>query len=368
MKQNIWKIFGLKAAFALLAVAVVCWFFAPPSSAQRKRNTARSSQRRAAVKAYNVFYHTTKEHRQSCSDCHRAPTGFSTAETAGDEKYRYPDINDYPGHDSCVNCHRQQFFNGARPQICTICHTRVSPRDKVRFAFPVPSKADEFATRFPHDIHQDLIAGKTPTEAQPGGNKKIDYNSCTICHYLADKTSYRVVSRKPQAVQLEQGLVASPHNEKSSFEEGFFRLSPSGHDSCFNCHYSEVKPTRNDCAGCHILNRQSGAELNRFERMSLKFNHDEKNESNTPHPHNLECSKCHVRITQSADVRSLDPDVPFFTCVSCHNTQIKEEVKKRNDALTARQTNAQQQIFTCTYCHDSYVGSFQIPESHKAVK
>src|SRR5215210_5132281 len=125
MKRGAWKIFLSKSAAVLIVGLVLFSFFLLNISAQRRG------------RAYNRFAHSSAAHRkQSCSECHKSPTGFSSAVTASGERYRYPDITDYPDHDSCTDCHQQQFFRGARPAICSICHTKVSPRDKARFTFP----------------------------------------------------------------------------------------------------------------------------------------------------------------------------------------------------------------------------------------
>ncbi len=127
-----------------------------------QRRSAPSPKRKIAQrggKVYNNFVHNIAGHRESCSSCHKSPTGFFSAETLTGESYKYPDITDYPDHDSCINCHRQQFFRGAKPAICSICHTKVSPRDKARFAFPRANQSQEFSIRFPHNVHQDIIAG-----------------------------------------------------------------------------------------------------------------------------------------------------------------------------------------------------------------
>ncbi len=337
---------------------------------------------------YNNFDHSTAAHRkQSCNECHKLPTGLSSAENADGENYKYPDITDYPDHDSCLDCHRQQFFKGARPAICSICHTKVSPRDKVRFAFPKASQAEEFTIRFPHDVHQDIIANlKKPSPRETNvaaahfvnarfsfaagmqDDKKTDYNNCTICHAPKAAKSYPVKPRRPQMTGLESGLVAASHTEKVAASAGYFKDVPNGHNSCFNCHYSEQKPTRSDCAGCHIPSRKPTVESNVMERITLKFNHDQMTEGGT-NPHDKECTACHLRITQSEDLRLLNPDVPVFTCGgSCHGTKIKMEISQREEDLTEKQKNPQHQIKSCSYCHNSFIGSFQVPESHKTVK
>jgi hypothetical protein len=374
MKQNAWKISLSKVTVILIVASVL---ISPSSlfeiSAQRGKKV--QSNR----KIYNRFAHDNAAHRkQSCSSCHKAPTGFSNAETAAGASYRYPDITDYPDHDSCFDCHRQQLFRGARPAICSICHTKVSPRDKARFAFPVPNQPEEFGVRFPHNAHQDIIAKVAIPQTKP--NEKTDYNNCTICHLPAKDKIYNTAPRRPQMVALETGLVVAAHREKIQAPVGYFKTRPNGHDSCFNCHYSEQKPTRNDCAGCHIPLGNPLAESNVLERLSLNFNHDSKKEKIDldektgkenkifVYNHAQECTSCHLRITQSADLRMLDPDVPFFTCAKCHVDEIKSEVNRRNEDLVKRKANAQHQIQSCSFCHNTFVGSYQLPESHKVIK
>ena len=387
MKHEAWKLFLSKLTVILLVSLVLSSFYSFDVSAQKKRN---KTQRKSSGKVYNNFAHNITPHQQSCNSCHKTPTGLSTAELPGGESYKYPDINDYPVHDACISCHRQQFFKGARPAICAICHTKVSPRDKARFAFPIPNKPEEFSIRFPHDVHQDIIAGLDKPASRDGNvtaahfvnakftpiaavtdEKKTDYNNCTICHVAASGKIYDTAPRRPQLVALETGMVIASHTEKFTALAGHFKTVPNEHSSCFNCHYSEQRPTRNDCAGCHILRSKPLVDSNVIERLSLKFNHKQMTE-NGSNPHDKECSSCHVRITQSADLRTLDPDVPIFTCASkgtgCHSDEIKLELDRRDEDLVKKQANAQHQIQSCSYCHNSFVGLHQIPESHKGIK
>lgn len=375
MKRNAWKLFLPKLTVLLTVGLILFPICSLDVSAQRRR----SSGRTAANRAYSQFDHNVAAHsRQSCNECHKSPTGTSRSETVSGVDYRYPDITDYPDHDSCLDCHRQQFFRGARPAICTVCHTKVSPRDKARFEFKKSNQASEFAIRFPHDVHQDIIAKQTMPPARETNvaaahfvkakftvvanfqdDKRTDYNNCSICHAPAAARTYTTVPRKPQFTALETGMVVTPHREKIAATVGYFKGVPEGHDSCFNCHYSEQKPIRSDCAGCHILTRGRIAESNIIERYSLKFSHEETSEGGSL-VHDKECSQCHVRITQSADLRSLKPDVPILTCAtsSCHGNNLKAEISKRDD----------KEIKSCSYCHSEYIGSHQIPESHRAIK
>ncbi len=95
----------------------------------------------------------------------------------------FPDVADYPDHPSCVNCHRNEFFRGARPVICTICHTNVSPRDGTRHPFQNPEEGfvralkkprtsgTQFVMNFPHDRHQDVMARLSPLEDGADGRR-----------------------------------------------------------------------------------------------------------------------------------------------------------------------------------------------------
>jgi hypothetical protein len=122
---------------------------------------------------YSKFSHHVPQHRQACDTCHKFPTANWQAVRKGDEAF--PDVTDYPGHASCLGCHRQQFFSGARPAICSVCHTNPSPRDSARHPFASVGEtydlsakgkgtASQFAVDFPHDKHKDL------------------FENCAVCH------------------------------------------------------------------------------------------------------------------------------------------------------------------------------------------
>ncbi|HEX8891265.1 MAG TPA: cytochrome c3 family protein, partial [Pyrinomonadaceae bacterium] len=118
---------------------------------------------------YSRFRH--EDHRApvaklNCDDCHAIQSAAAPdAVTAAN----HPNIKGYPYHDSCVRCHRQQFFQGATPPICNVCHTRSSPRLTARDMDPFPKEGDqtvarEFPGYFPHALHQGVIARWRATE------------------------------------------------------------------------------------------------------------------------------------------------------------------------------------------------------------
>jgi hypothetical protein len=238
---------------------------------------------------------------------------------------KFPDIVDYPDHAACVSCHRPQFFKGARPPICSVCHTKTSPRDEARYPFRNPASRLQFTIEFPHDKHQDVIARRFTrprvdlAHALP---PQQNYNNCSICH--AQKTAT-------------------------------FKGAPSDHASCFNCHWKSQPPIATDCNGCHKLSAPYTAATEPA-RISAKFAHEGGGEKKN---HVLECTACHINITKSATLRGLKPDVPITACTECHNKDgLRQDVSKELAAID------KDRAFVCVYCHEPAVGSKDAPASH----
>ena len=266
-------------------------------------------QRRAAID-YSKFSHATPKHQAACNTCHKPPTRDWTKVSS------FPDIADYPDHDACVSCHRPQFFKGAKPPICSVCHSKTSPRDDVRFAFRNPATKLQFTTEFPHDKHQDVIALLRFAHRPQG------YNNCTICH--ASRTAT-------------------------------FKASPNDHASCFNCHWKSQEPVAANCNGCHKLAR-SPYLLVEPKRISSKFIHEGGGEKKQ---HIAECTTCHIHITKAASLRGLKPDVPITACTECHNKDgLRQDLSKELLAIDKNRS------FVCEYCHAANVGSLDAPASH----
>lgn len=311
----------------------------------------------AQKKSRNEFFHSTAAHKKiDCASCHKNPSG-NWEKASG-----FPDVADYPGHASCVGCHRSDFFAGNRPAICTICHTNPSPSNGTRFAFPVRSRSTEFTTIFPHDVHQDIIArndrpdGTVPAHFVNASFQSTilpedpppTFNNCAICH----QTTSALPKYANRTTLRGQGLAVAA-TETFTPGAGFFKNTPAGHASCFTCHYQGQKPIRTDCAGCHSLVAPY-SDSSVIKRYSLKFDHQ------SPNHVNKDCTICHVRITQNADLATMkDADVPFMTCASCHAKELKLETDKR---ASSTGTPA---VFQCAYCHSPEVGRFEIPPSHK---
>ncbi len=351
---------ALSACFLCLAI-----FDLHNTAQAQKRRVRRPSPRPSSAVAridYSRFSHATQKHQGACNTCHKLPTDNW-------KKVRdFPDVADYPGHDACVSCHRPQFFKGAKPPICSVCHAKVSPRDDARFAFRNPAGRREFLIEFPHDKHQDVIARlllplreetrslfqrASFAHANVADDKTKQYNNCEICHG----------PRTAAPVAPIAGWVDSFVPDAAAF-----RAVPTSHASCFNCHWKSEQPTGENCGGCHksqaLTTNVSGVtsvnprstptvpvglpEL----RISLKFRHARAQ-------HVAECTTCHINITKSSTVRGLKPDVPITACTECHNKDgLRLDVSGELEAIDKNRD------FTCSYCHTSDVGRRDPPASH----
>lgn len=338
-----------------------------PQQQGRRRPSRRPSRPsragRPAARDYSRFSHRTPRHQLACSSCHEIPTPGS-ARLRG-----YPDITDYPDHDSCVRCHRQEFFSGARPSICSGCHTKVSPRDDARFPFRKPDGARQFTIEFPHDKHQDVIAlnqpprevdseqqqqpsllllrvthasfAYVPNRAVAADDKEQQYNNCSICH----ETS----AREPR---LRRGGWPDAFIPAAST----FKTVPRGHASCFDCHWKNQEPTSRDCAGCHKVTAPYTAS-DWPTRISLKFTHEREQ-------HVAECTVCHINITRASTLRGLKADVPITSCKECHLRSTDADIVTIRKELEQRAAN---QSFVCAKCHTSEVGRRAAPPGHNAL-
>jgi hypothetical protein len=349
----------------LIGCAIACVI----AQTRRKRPSTRPTQpqtSRGKVTKYSTFLHLTEKHKSlKCEDCHKIPTEWNA-------KRAFPDVADFPDHEACVRCHRQQFFSGQAfasigPAICTVCHVRAAPREAGRFAFGSPNNAEQpvkaksewqFTIEFPHDLHQNVIArnrGGSP-RVKIGGffvlpasfvaqqqERRPDYNNCSICH-STNRTAFS----------------ASPVGWADSFIPvvGTFKTMPHAHDACFDCHWQNEKPAGSDCAGCHKA-ATPFTPASSPRRISAKFNHEGgKGE------HVMECTSCHINITRASSVRGLTPDVPIAACASCH----KDNKKTTYPKMTTIEEEFEQYKKTgnCTYCHTSEIGKKKPPPSHDA--
>ena len=298
---------------------------------------------------YSKFSHSTPKHKAACNTCHQAPTKNWTKVST------FPDVADYPDHKACVSCHRAQFFKGARPQICSVCHLKTSPRDDARYAFRKPASSLQFVIEFPHDRHQDVIALQPGLRLQPLRPNRSgsflahaappqNFNNCTICHAQAATTP-------PAPAGGWIDAYAPP--------AATFKAVPIDHSSCFSCHWKAQEPVASNCNGCHKLAPAPYAPATAPTRISIKFMHEGGGEKKQ---HVAECTTCHINITKSATLRGLKPDVPITSCTECHNREgLRQDLNKELNALDKNRA------YVCVYCHTSNVGNLDPPASHFSI-
>jgi hypothetical protein len=359
----------MKLRNILLLLLVAC--AAALTGAQTRRpkrpaKTAASQQApRGSAAKYSAFLHSSEKHKGlTCNACHKLPTDWTA-------KRDFPDAADFPDHDACVRCHRQQFFTrqafaGTGPTICTVCHTRAAPREDARFAFGKPNNANQatkpkderqFTIEFPHDKHQNVIAslrrraekednllliraaffGTTPDD------KKPDYNNCSLCHEP---------NNSREAISLIPARPGDPSPNR------YFKAVPHSHDACFACHWKGQKPVSDDCAGCHKP-AATFTGVNPLPRKSAMFSHEGGKEN-----HVQECTTCHINITRARTLRGLTPDVPVTTCATCHKDNKKityPKITSIEDELTQFKKTG-----NCAYCHTEDFGKKKPPASHEA--
>lgn len=398
------------AAFVYPRTSSIATGGEPQQQQQKRRRTQQRSGRtrttpqspsRSRGTNYSRFFHDRHHvkydtsNRANCSDCHTLASPLQY------------DIKDYPDHPSCVNCHRQQFFTGARPAICTVCHKAASPRDGSRFAFPKLNTdvTREFPGHFPHGLHQDLLARNVrPAPQESAGEFRLlraSFNpstaqtqtqeNCATCHASYDKTKKGEEGFFPGAGWPDNMLPGT----------GTFRKIPTGaegHRTCFVCHASAGKswnspqPVANNCAGCHskaapvaattgsasqatapagtttatrpqpALVKVSFTNVLLPPRKVFNFQHEGGGSGGS---HEEGCTTCHINITQEQTLQ-VKPDVPIASCALCHIAGgRKSSLKKGTDTTITTEMDAWESgRKACLSCHTSAIGSRPPPCSH----
>ncbi len=329
---------------------------------------------------YSEFPHNAKAHRLDCATCHKFPSSNWKKVRTGPAAFE--DITEYPTHASCVKCHAQQFFKGAKPAICSICHTNPSPRDGSRHSFPNPREIfdlsakgknaqSDFVVGFPHDKHIEIVsasAGKRVSfvEASFSERTRSAEESCVVCHQ----------TQTPQGTAENEYVTAPPPKLGDAFwlKKGTFKTSPTGHATCFTCHSKDagMLPAPNNCAACHQLKPAQppsdfDAKLASSMKIADKTMMDawRRRDSAGTFSHEffahveLSCATCHNVLTMNtADPKT--KKVGIASCATCHATPTSDEGGALNFEADSRKTNA---AFQCTKCHIT-LGKLPVPASH----
>jgi hypothetical protein len=372
-----------------LGIATSGFFFGPsqlhvagtnaePQPTPRKRVSKTPPKRK-----YSEFPHNEKAHQIDCASCHKFPSENWNKVRQGDEAF--PDITDYPKHESCLNCHRQQFFKGTPPTICSICHTTPGPRISSRHPFPNPREIfdlspkgkraeSDFVVGFPHDKHIDIVSVNSPDRRFVNAafvredRLRAAEESCSVCHQ----------TYKPQGNSKDEYLTPPPPKLGDGFwlKKGTFKTTPLGHTTCFTCHSADsgILPAPENCGTCHRLKPpQPRADFDQKLATAMKIEDKRmmdlwlRRDSSGKFQHEFvahvdaSCSTCHnVLKINTAD--PLTKKVGISSCATCHATPTTDDGGTLNFEVDARKANA---AFQCVKCHISF-GKLPIPESHTA--
>jgi hypothetical protein len=314
-----------------------------------------------------------------CSKCHKFPSDNWNKVRTGDTAF--PDITEYPEHQSCVGCHRQQFFRGNPPQICTICHTSPGPRNSNRHPFPNPKEifeqsrkgrtaVSDFSVQFPHEKHVDIVSTLGATReiftkaSYTSPRHMAAEESCSVCHKTLN----------PQGESADEYYTKPPADLGDAFwlKKGTFKSIPTGHTTCFTCHNADsgILPAPTSCATCHKLKAKFTPDfdpklaaamairdkttLDRWRnRVSAgAFRHEFASHAE------MSCDTCHTVKMNTAD--PISRKVELSSCATCHVTATADDGGALNYEVDQRAKNPK---FQCAKCHVTF-GKLPIPVSH----
>lgn len=362
----------------------------PQRRPQRRPSARRAVSNKPRVD-YTNFSHRTHVEQQKleCGACHKFPTKNWKEVRKSDQAFE--DVVEFPAHDSCLNCHREQFFARERPapSICSNCHVAVTPRNTVRFAFPslgepffsskrAETFVSEFVVAFPHDKHGDDVVSEYRTQDErlrlvnvgfrsSGAAPSPEQKNCSICHQ----------TYKPQGDSKDEFVTPTPKNlAEDAFwlRKGAFKTTPLTHTLCFTCHSTDsgLEPLASNCGGCHKLRpneiqrdydpkiaasmgiTDSLMRVRWSRRSSARFRHEHEVHKE------LTCDTCHaVSIMNVLNEKSLAP------VKSCGGEGSGCHVESNTDGILNYEIDQKKKKpdFQCTKCH-LVLGKQPVPAGH----
>src|SRR2546423_551307 len=293
----------LATLLLLASAALICTHFiasasvASAAAAVQRQRRAPSRQRQPAQTRtpavdYTKFSHRTAQHQKACASCHTSPTENWAQARARDAAF--PDVTDYPEHGSCLDCHRRQFFTGARPAICSVCHTVVSPRAGERFPFENPAEVFEKSEKAKGrasdcaGCHKLLPPGQSAAPKVPA-------------HTDADPTnpSAKGITDPNVFAHWTERRVARFKHEQSDHEGVYSKFG------CSYCHIAitgENKISSNTlyvpiqtCATSNCHGAKTGAHNIIFKEVEQR---------KKPDGANYQCAKCHINLGKDPTPKS----------------------------------------------------------------
>jgi len=372
---------NIRGVVLLSFVAFFSLMMLHSTSGQSRRQPIKRPPAPKATK-YSEFRHASKAHQFECGKCHKFPSDNWNKVRSDNDAFQ--DITDYPKHESCIACHKQQFFKGTPPTICSICHTNPSPSNSARHPFPNPREIfdtsakgktaeSDFAVGFPHEKHVDIVSARSnlPTGFVNAAFTRMSYStlgeeSCIVCH----KTM------APQGNSDDEYLIKPTANLGAAFwlKKGTFKSSPIGHATCFTCHSADtgMLPAPETCSACHRLkteqppadfDAQFAAKMITNDKVmtdSWRTRHSAGTFRHEFFAHvDLSCSTCHnVSTINTADKSTTK--VTINSCATCHATPTSDDGGALNYEMDKRKESA---AFQCVKCHLTY-GKQAVPNSH----
>jgi len=384
VNRNRVKNFRLTVGLLVCTASGIGAYYLPGTQVTAKTGLSAPTAAPPPKVKYSEFPHSVKAHQQECANCHKFPSENWNKVRTGDAAFA--DITEYPKHDSCLSCHKQQFFKGRPPKICSICHVNPGPRDSTRHPFPNPreifdlSKKGKTATSdwvvgFPHDKHIEIVSrndrpdtGFVRASFVRGSTRPAGEESCSVCHQTLS----------PQGDSPDEFVTPAPPKLGDAFwlKKGTFKSAPIGHTTCFTCHSADsgMLPGPSDCATCHKLKPEMPkADFDEKLAKSMKIvdkrmmDSWRRRDSSGKFQHafmahvDMECAMCHT-VTEMNTADPLTKKVKISSCATCHVTATASDGGALNIEVEARTAKP---AFQCVKCHIVF-GKLPIPESHSA--
>jgi hypothetical protein len=207
-----------------------------------------------------------------------------------------------PYHDSCVNCHAEQ-FTSSNMEICASCHPRpIKPeQDGTTKFFKFNENLKQFGMEFSHNTHSRRpnwdcnTCHETPSDGKTARSTFPDHPECYVCH--------------KENNQPAKGGCNECHN-KGAKAELFYSKDRSQIDMAytyfkFNHGIHLVQPRANKCEECHDVNNTDANNAPDISRIKLvlttNFNLIHKSlcfKCHNPSPDQSKgenCNKCHAK-------------------------------------------------------------------------
>ena len=348
------------------------------------------TQKETKQAKYSEFSHSVPQHTKlACDSCHKFPSANWNSVRSKDDAF--PDITDYPKHESCLSCHRQQFFGSSKPTICAICHTNPGPSSGERHPFPNPREifdkspkgqthVSDFEISFPHDKHIEIV-GQNKTDGvefitagflTSRTRRQDEEKSCAVCHQ----------TYQPQGNTDVEFVTKPPEKLGDAFwlKKGTFKTSPISHAQCFTCHSQDtgLEPAPTNCAACHKLGKDElkpdfdqalATKMGISDKIMLTAWRSRHSSGTFRHEFtshaDLACSSCHnVKEMNTLEDKSMR--VSISSCNLCHISATSADGGVLNLEVDSKKANPK---FECIKCHVSFGKSATIPESHfEAIK